>query len=274
MQYFENYTLYETMYIFIIYSFIGWCTEVVYAASVHGKFINRGFDIGPVCPIYGFGVLSVLLFLEPVKDQWALLFVLSAVFTSMIEFFGGFLLEKFFHEKWWDYSNEPFNIKGYICLRFSLLWGGACVLVINVIHPTIMTAIHLLPMRIGVIILILLYTALFSDVTITLINLMKIRKHLLATQEIEKALSKLSISIGTNLSGKTLDIIERSDELKDCFEEKETKLKANISEKRAEAEELLEKLKENMSEAEKYSVHIRKAFPNIGKGKYKHIFKK
>ncbi len=265
MQFFQNYTLYETMYIFMIYSFIGWCTEVVYATTKHGKFINRGFDIGPVCPIYGFGVLSVLMFLEPLKEQWGALFVLSAAFTSLIEFIGGFLLERFFHEKWWDYSNEPFNIKGYICLRFSLLWGGACVLVINVIHPTIMTLIHFLPPISGIVLLILLYTALFSDVSITLVNLMKIRRHLLAAQEIEKALNKLSVSIGTNLSDKTLDIIEKSDELKDTLEEKETEIKENISEKRTEAEELLEKLREHISEAKKHSVRIRKAFPNISK---------
>lgn len=89
--------------------------------------INRVFNTGPVCPIYGVGMLSVLVFLEGIKDNLPLLFISSVIFTYVIEFLVVFVLEKLFHEKWWDYTNEPFNIKGYICLRFSILCGLACV---------------------------------------------------------------------------------------------------------------------------------------------------
>ncbi|MDE7389351.1 MAG: putative ABC transporter permease [Lachnospiraceae bacterium] len=122
-----NYTFYDIIWIFISYAFLGWCAEVIYAASIKGHYINRGFNTGPVCPIYGVGMLSVLMFLEGIKDNLPLLFISSVIFTSVIEFLVGFVLEKLFHEKWWDYTNEPFNIKGYICLRFSILWGLACV---------------------------------------------------------------------------------------------------------------------------------------------------
>lgn len=283
-----SYSFYEILWIFTLYSFIGWCAEVVYAASVNGKFINRGFNTGPVCPIYGFGILSVLLFLEGIKDYWFLLFISSVIFTSMLEFLVGFILERFFHEKWWDYSDQPFNIKGYICLRFSIMWGFACVFVINLVHPTIMRLIHFIPQRLGEILLIVIITTFLADTTITVINILKIQKSLRAILEIESALENLSVSIGTNLSDGTLAMMDKREKLKEKREENTEKLKTALSEKmydkedikeaindkREELEELRNKLKSYISSLEKPSRHIRSAFPNISKGRYKNIFKK
>lgn len=116
-----RYTWYQMAWIVLIYSCLGWCSEVAFAALRRGVFVNRGFLNGPVCPIYGFGVLLVLLVLEPVKENLALLFFGSMVFCSLLEFIVGFAMERIFHDKWWDYSENPFNIKGYVCLEFSLM---------------------------------------------------------------------------------------------------------------------------------------------------------
>jgi uncharacterized membrane protein len=96
-------TLYNAAWIFLVYAFLGWCTEVVFQAAIRGKFINRGFLNGPVCPIYGFGVLAVIGCLTPLKDNLAVLFFGSVVLTTVLEFITGFVLEKFFCDKWWDY---------------------------------------------------------------------------------------------------------------------------------------------------------------------------
>ena len=116
--------LYLTLWIFFVYAFLGWCTEVGYAALRTGRFVNRGFLNGPVCPIYGFGMVIVLFTLEPLAENILLLFLGSVVLTSALEWITGLVLEKLFHQRWWDYSDEPFNVGGYICLRFSLMWGG------------------------------------------------------------------------------------------------------------------------------------------------------
>ena len=121
--------MYRFLWIFFIYAFLGWCTEVSYAALVSGRFVNRGFLNGPVCPIYGLGVVLVMACLEPFRDNLLLLFVCSVLLTSLLEWITGFVLEKLFHQRWWDYSNEPFNLGGYVCLRFSIAWGLACVFV-------------------------------------------------------------------------------------------------------------------------------------------------
>ena len=123
-------TIYEVLWIFIVYAVIGWCSEVAYAALDTGKFVNRGFLNGPYCPIYGFGISLVIVVLTPLKDNLLILYLGSVILTSVIEYITGYLLEKVFHNKWWDYSDKPYNIKGYICLKFSLFWGFACTFIV------------------------------------------------------------------------------------------------------------------------------------------------
>ena len=113
---------------FFVYGFLGWCTEVAYVAVKQGKFVNRGFLNGPICPVYGFGVGVVVQFLTPVENNLVLLYISSTILVTAIEGITGFLLEKIFHNKWWDYSDQPLNIGGYVCVLFSLIWGVFCVL--------------------------------------------------------------------------------------------------------------------------------------------------
>ena len=115
-------TLYELFLIFFTYGFLGWCSEVAFATLKTGGFVNRGFLNGPICPIYGFGMLIVVVCLTPLNDSWPLLFLGSMALTTALEFFTGWVLEKLFQTKWWDYSERKFNVKGYICLEFSILW--------------------------------------------------------------------------------------------------------------------------------------------------------
>ena len=272
-----GYTLYELVWIFLIYGFLGWCVEVAYAATVHGKFVNRGFCFGPICPIYGVGVLPILVFLEPIKEHWLLLFLESMIITSFIEFAGGFVLEKFFHEKWWDYSGEPFNLKGYICLRFSIMWGIACVLVVNVIHPTVMAVIRFFPSLLGMVFLCVCCAVFLADFSVTVFTMLKLRKNIYAVIELEENLTKLSESIGSSVSSKTLEIMQHGEKLKNIMNEKADEFddkRDELFEKLAEMEKQKESLRLNLLYLEKRSRRIGSAFPNIVNGKYKQIFKK
>ncbi len=131
-----SFSLYQLFIYFFLYSFLGWCSEVIFATLKTGKFVNRGFLNGPVCPIYGTGVVLLLLCLMPLKKYpWAVFFV-SVILCSALEFLTGFVLEKIFHKKWWDYSNRKFNIGGFICPEMSLLWGIAAIAVLYGIQPT------------------------------------------------------------------------------------------------------------------------------------------
>lgn len=120
-------SLYQALWYFCIYAFLGWVVEVAFHALKLGKIINRGFLNGPVCPIYGFGMLAICLLMNvpaPGQEERVGLPVLLATgmaFATTIELIGGWLLNTFFHARWWDYSEEPFQFHGYICLRFSVL---------------------------------------------------------------------------------------------------------------------------------------------------------
>ena len=98
-----------TLY-FFVYGFLGWCTEVAFAAWKEHRFVNRGFLNGPICPIYGFGVTMVVRFLSPYKANLVLLYITSVILVTALEWLTGFILEKLFHNKWWDYSKMPLNI--------------------------------------------------------------------------------------------------------------------------------------------------------------------
>lgn len=232
-----GYSFGQMIWIVLVYSFLGWCCEVAFAAVRRGIFVNRGFLNGPVCPIYGFGVLIVLLVLEPVKDNLALLFFGSMVLTSALEFFIGFIMEQFFHDKWWDYSENPFNIKGYICLEFSLVWGAACVLVVDVIHPMIFKLICAIPEKLSLWLMVFFTAVLIADAVITLWNMLKLPKRLRAIDELEKAMTAVSDAIGE----KVYEGVERSKERSEAFDEKHPEL----AERRKEAfEDVLEKRSE------------------------------
>lgn len=194
-----HYTWFQILWFFFLYGFLGWCCEVAFAAVCHGKFINRGFLNGPICSIYGFGVLSVLLVLEPLKDNLLILFLGSVVFTSLLEFLTGWVLEKLFHDKWWDYTNRPLNIRGYVCLEFSLAWGAACVFVVDVFHPLIVRLVNVIPLTPGWVLLAVFGAAWVADHIITIIEVCRLPKRLRALNAIEDALTAISDEIGENI---------------------------------------------------------------------------
>lgn len=137
---------------FIVYSFIGWVMETTFASIRNRRFINRGFLIGPFTPIYGFGAVLIIQCSNWIsgmfEDSFISLFVTvisSTLVVTVLEFITGLLLERVFDTKWWDYSSNAFNFKGYICLKYSLLWGILAFLLIQVVHPVILQIVELIP---------------------------------------------------------------------------------------------------------------------------------
>ena len=281
-----RYTWFQILWFFFLYGFLGWCTEVAFQAVRQGKFVNRGFVNGPICSIYGFGVLSVLLVLEPLKDNLLILFLGSVVFTSVLEFLTGWVLEKLFHDKWWDYTNRPLNIKGYICLEFSLAWGVACVVVVDLIHPLIVKLVNLVPMTLGWILLAVFGTAWVADHIVTIIEVCKLPKRLRAIQAIEDALTAVSDEIGENIyrgaSGAKArceqlhaDLAEKNAEFKQAMQEKAAEHRQAAQERgeayrqslEARRAELLQKREELLGRRNYVHDRINKAFPALREGK-------
>lgn len=228
--------MYRLIWIFFIYAFLGWCTEVSYAALVTGKFVNRGFLNGPVCPVYGFGVVIVLTCLTPLEENLLLLFLGSVVLTSALEWLTGFVLEKLFHQRWWDYSDQPFNLSGYICLRFSIAWGFACMFVVKLLHPTVLLLIRLIPKTVGIVLLVLLGAVMAVDLAATVSTIVKLNRRLAQIDELAARIKEASNEFGENLADKVLDAAERSAGWKEDIDE----LAFRLAEHRAELADEME----------------------------------
>lgn len=123
--------------IFMLYSFVGYLCEIVCSSIKQKKLVNRGFLCGPYCPIYGVGSLFILFLLLPVKEDPVMVYILGAIITTAIEYVTSFVLEKIFHNKWWDYSDEKFNIHGRVFLFNSLLFGLGSLVIIYTGHNII-----------------------------------------------------------------------------------------------------------------------------------------
>ena len=280
---------YELVWIFIIYAFFGWCVEVAYAALNTGKFVNRGFLNGPYCPIYGCGVVIVVAALTPLKENFWILFLGSFVLTTVLEYITGFVLEKVFHNKCWDYSDVPFNIQGYVCLKFSIMWGLACVFVMKIVHPAIYKFITVIPYVLGVVLLVIIMTGFFVDLGVTISTILKFNKRLKLMEEMAQKMHELSDEIGENIFESVTTVKEKSEEVQGKAEELREKLeertedikedikelpevaKSKINEKKQETREALaESILETKTEIEYRKEMARKEYEEL-KEKYKNL---
>ena len=158
--------------LFMIYSFLGWCTEVICKSIEYKRFINRGFLMGPYCPIYGYGAIVMVVLLKDFSHNVFLLFIMSMLVCSILEYLTSFVMEKLFCARWWDYSNKKFNINGRVCLRNSLCFGLLAILLVYFINPFILDILNEInPTVINILTFILLVIFILDNViSYTIIN--------------------------------------------------------------------------------------------------------
>ena len=270
-------SIYETGLYFFIYAILGWCAEVAFAAVKERKFVNRGFLNGPLCPIYGAGVVTVAVLLEPFHDRLLLLYLASAVLTTVMEGLTGWALDRLFHHKWWDYTGMPLNIGGYVCLPFSLVWGAACVAIVKVIHPAVEDLVAFLPELPGMILLLLMCCGLGADLAVTVNGILKWNRQLDALDKIAADLRKLSGYMGENIYENVMDTIELHE-----------KLDAAVEERKGQAEERFRQAQERILQAEELKARYRalaertlrdgrrlvRAFPGIQSRRHKELLER
>ena len=161
--------------LFVFYSFFGWLMEVTQGYVRHKKFVNRGFLIGPYCPIYGYGAISMTLLLKGYANDPIVLFVMAIVICSILEYTTSFVMEKLFKIRWWDYSNRKFNINGRICLETMIPFGILGCLMIYFVNPFMFAIIDMIPSNLINIIAVILFIIYLVDnaVSITIISNLK-----------------------------------------------------------------------------------------------------
>ena len=207
-----GFTLYQILAYFLIYSCLGWCLEVIYAAVTTGKLVNRGFLNGPVCPIYGFGMVIVLFVLTPLVDNLLLLYIGGVILPSALELVGGWALFKIYHTRWWDYSDYPFNIGGYICLEFCLLWGVGTIVVMKAVHPIVADLVAMIPQLVGFILMCILYAIYAADVIVTAMAASDLARELDALEKVADSMHAVSDAMTELLGTTAMDVDQKMDE--------------------------------------------------------------
>ena len=193
---FQNYTLLQWAWFFMFYCIFGWCFESTYCSLKSMRLMNRGFCHGPWLPIYGAGGTLFLIFAWPYRANLIATFLMGMLVGTGLELITGPLMYHIFHMKWWDYSQNPLNFRGYICLGASLGWGAMALFFVHFLHPRVAElTVNWTP--IGYIVVVtMLYTLFVEDVIFSVLGALDIRKRLetLAANSEEIQQLKLSIS--------------------------------------------------------------------------------
>lgn len=169
--------------LFFLYSFLGWCLEVGCKLVSERKFVNRGFLIGPYCPIYGFGALFMTLFLRRYLDDPITLFIMIVLSCSILEYFTSYFLEKIYHTRWWDYTKYRFNINGRICLETMIPFGLFGLLIMYKVNPFFLHILEQIPPLWG-------YILAFGLLFLFLLDNIVSSKAILEIQKINKNVQK------------------------------------------------------------------------------------
>jgi len=242
--------------LFLSYSFIGWCSEVIYCSSIQKRFINRGFLKGPICPVYGFGGLLVMSILEPLSSTWIPLFFLSMIITSVLEYITSWILEKLFDTKWWDYSHYKLNIKGRVCLLNSTLFGLMGMLASHFVHPFLMKFVTWIEEPLVTYLAMGLAAILSVDFIFTIRKLINFSTYLAKLEEFNETLKTSFVNEVWFTSSLSFDEVLK--ELKEQTKQRSDEMTATIM-----------KRIESFTNAQKKTISFINNFPTITSNRYK-----
>jgi len=202
---------------YFVFSVLGWIWESIYCTIKEGKWQNRGFLYGPLCPIYGFGSIIALLVYDLIslgivhQLSWWMTLIVGFFLSMILEYPTSYILEKLFHARWWDYSDLPLNINGRTCVITSLGFGIGAIIIMNYLIPSYEQALVIIPASIIAISCVIFVAIHSSDITLTVSHLTNFQKNIDEMEEIFQ--SKMTETVDkiferrSKLYGKTLSRI-------------------------------------------------------------------
>ena len=196
-------TIREYFLLFMLYSMLGWLMEVVYALVTKKKLSNRGFLIGPYCPIYGVGCVLIIILLSGFKKYPVVVFILAIIICSILEYFTSYIMEKLFKARWWDYTKTKFNINGRICVDTMLPFGIIAFIIIYLVNPIVARAIEKTPDTILTIIAIVFAIIFILDL-IASFNIVNNFKKTIKKASLDDRTDDINKYIRETLSSKSL----------------------------------------------------------------------
>lgn len=233
--------------LFIIYAVAGWTIEVIGKLIECKRFINRGFLIGPYCPIYGYGALLITLLLNKYTSDPIVLFVMAMLICGILEYLTSYLMEKVFKARWWDYSKKKYNINGRVCLDTIIPFGILGLFIMYISNPFLLSKLELLPeLWINILFwtLLILYIAdnIVSGIVIGYVK--KTEKTFETktdnTEEITKKVKQV-LQNKSILHRRLLNAYPNLEAVKTKIKEKKEKIKEQVEEQKREIEKKVEK---------------------------------
>lgn len=248
-----QYMAVQWLFFFYFYCLFGWVFESAYVSLKKGHFVNRGFMRGPFLPLYGSGAIMMLVVSAPFKEQLVLVYVAGCIGATVLEYVTGVAMEALFKVRYWDYSNQPFNFQGHICLSSTLAWGGLTLLMTQILHKPVERFVLSIPMSVLAPVTFLMTLVLVADFSLSFKAAMDIRDILVklekAKEEVERMSKRLDVMIAV--------VNDDVDTWKQEKEEKLGVLKLGM-------EERFESLKEAISEKQNgYFVEIREELAEL-----------
>ncbi len=214
--------IYQLLWLFFVYSFIGWLAESTVAIVKNKKYSSRGVLNGPLCIIYGITAIMITVGFQDLASSWVFLFIGTTSISTVIEWITGRLLEKTKHRRWWDYSKKKWNLDGYICLQYSLLWGVLGVIGLKYINPLLLKLYTLFPHSILSIVLWVLVGLTVVDIIGFYTIVVGVSKKLRQVEEIQSKMGAITVKFGNYIANHINRRLERAyPNLKETHEGKE-----------------------------------------------------
>jgi uncharacterized membrane protein len=287
-----SYTMAQWLFFFYFYCFFGWCFESTFVSLKKRGFVNRGFMRGPFLPLYGSGAIMMLVVSMPFQHDILLTYIAGCVGATVLEYITGVVMEGLFKVRYWDYSGQKFNFKGYICLSSTLAWGGLTILMTRIVHKPIEQLVWDIPHNILMAVVFILTIYIVADFTLSFKAAIDLRDILVkleaAKEELERVQRRLDVIIAVSNEGREAKKQERServDELLSGIEERLTGLKEKIQSgvsvypesMREEVLDLWTKYKINLEKSSQlknlmdiYKRRLIKGNPSMVSAKFKH----
>lgn len=256
-----SYTIYQWLFFFYLYCFLGWCVESTYVSIKDRKLTNRGFIRGPFLPLYGSGGMMMLIVSMPFRDNMFLVYIAGCLGATVLEYVTGVTMEALFKVRYWDYSKNKFNFQGHICLGTSLSWGFLTILMTEIVHVPVERMVLAIPVQILNPVTVVLTVLICADFALSFKAAIDL-KDLLAKMEstkgelikIQKRLDAIITSAGESLGNRKEAITVSMDELKTGIEGKFESLK-NLA--LTKPSEYMESVKGELTElVKKYTVNV------------------
>lgn len=225
------YSAMQWLFFFYFYCFFGWCFESAYVSIKSKRLVNRGFMRGPFLPLYGSGAIMMLLVSRPFQDNLVMVYLAGFVGATVLEYVTGVVMEALFKVRYWDYSNQPFNFQGHICLGSSLAWGFLTIFMTECLHKPVERFMLGVPSAVLTPVTLALTALICADFALSFKAALDLRDVLVRMEKAKEELVHIQKRLDVIIAVTNEDLNNRREAFTENIETRVEDLKANIEEK-------------------------------------------